>query len=324
MRRLLAGFVCGLAAGLGLGWGLTGDAAPAPPPSRPRPPASPAPPPPPSALPDAVERPVSELAAEVEEADRAPALPGALAAAIGCSHEDHGPEAHPEQLAALVAADPSELEAALAQVPGASIEELELLVLALGFVRRPEVEELAAGLALDDPAPERRALGVELLGRLGTPRALPVLDQVLGQESATPVLRVALGALPRPVAVSEAEGARLRGKLEGFAASPTPELRRRALIALADWSPDTGLARAALAGDPDPAVRAGAAYALELAGGGSAADRELLARVLEDVGEPFVVRDNAWRALGAAGPLPASMHAAWHRFAREREGLALD
>ncbi len=335
MNRILLGFALGLLAGLGLGWAFGSSSAdpagssPADTPAEHRssslrlPDAGPATG---SGLgPAGLARPESELAAPAPAGIPGRALEHVLAEAVGCSHEDHERARHPEELAASFAGDPELLAAAAARLADAPLEELELLVVALGQQRHPLVEDAAAALALSLAEPARRALALELLGRLRTPRALPVVQEVLARESQTSVLAAALHALPRPTGVAQGTAELLQTELEELAlGSAEPELRRRALIAYADWGADPALLASALRDDPDPSVRAGAAFALERLGGGGPAEWELLGSLLNDPREDPTLRENAWRALGAAGPLPEHLARAWQEFARSRDALELD
>ena len=74
----------------------------------------------------------------------------------------------------------------------------------------------------------------------------------------------------------------------------------------------------ALAGDPEPSVRAGAAFAVEMAGRRSPAILDALAATLASPGEDPLVQENAWRALGALSPLPEAAHRAYVAYAEAR------
>lgn len=74
-----------------------------------------------------------------------------------------------------------------------------------------------------------------------------------------------------------------------------------------------------LGSDPVGAVRAGCAFALELAGDRSAASQAALVAALDDV-DPFV-GETAWRALGSLGPLQAGTGRAWAGAAERFDGL---
>ena len=101
-----------------------------------------------------------------------------------------------------------------------------------------------------------------------------------------------------------------------------PESRRRAAIQIGLWHrepADLSIVLSALRSDRDVNVRAGCAYALELAMRRDAAVVNALASVLGDEREDMLVRDNAWHAISALGPLPENLRELWQSWKDQRD-----
>jgi hypothetical protein len=135
------------------------------------------------------------------------------------------------------------------------------------------------------------------------------------------VRRAAVFAIPEPQGTSAADAQRVVATL-GRAAQfdVDPELRRRAVIQLGAWhhtTADLAPVLRLLAADPSVDVRAGAAFALEVAVRREPSVLSALARAMNDRGEDSLVRHNAWRALGRLGPLPDSIARDYATFASE-------
>ncbi|MCO5165606.1 MAG: HEAT repeat domain-containing protein [Planctomycetes bacterium] len=201
--------------------------------------------------------------------------------------------------------------------------EAEVLAALLGQFADPAVEQAALELAAKSADPALRVVGFDLLDALDLPSARPVALAALDREVDTDVRRAALHALPPPDGASIDEAVEVVSRLVRVVAQDAdPETRRRAARVLGDWSPAPealeGLV-AALRRDAAPEVRAGAAFGLELARTADPRARAALVAALED--EDELVRENAWRALGAAAPLNRAEHAAWVAYRDARESL---
>jgi HEAT repeat protein len=200
---------------------------------------------------------------------------------------------------------------------------LEVLSAALGRVVDPAVEELALELVRRDPDPARRAAAFDLLDRLDPPAATAAVLSALGRESDPALRQAALRALPAPRGTNT-EGARpVVAELTRLLASdPDEELRRRSAVLLGEWRTCEGELTPvleALARDPSAQVRAGCAFACEVAGRRSSPVLEALLAAMESEHEDPLVRANAWSALGALAPLPPRAHEAWLLHAEQRD-----
>lgn len=144
---------------------------------------------------------------------------------------------------------------------------------------------------------------------------------ILRAERDPGLLGAAIHALPEPHGASAADAAPVSRGLRDALSSNDPEVRRRAAIAYAGWGENAEATLAALLrDDPSPAVRAGAAFALELCRPRQDETRQALARAVARRDEDRLVRENAWRALGVAGALGADQAAIYRAFAEEMEG----
>lgn len=223
-----------------------------------------------------------------------------------------------EELQAAVEIDPQALAQALARLRSAQDPaELELLASVLGRVRDLEVEETALELTRS-AQPAAQAAGYDMLDALDLPAAREASLEGLRRARDTDVRRAALRALPLPTGASLEEAGPVVASLRGvLSADPDSELRRRAAVELGRWHrgpEDLGPVLSALERDPDPNVRAGAAFGLELAARRDPALVEALVRVMRRPDEDPLVRENAWKALGALGPLTPEVQAEWRRF----------
>lgn len=240
----------------------------------------------------------------------------------GCSGGDEEARAAFERLEVAVHEDPAALEQALGRLErGHDPDELELMAALLGRVRDPRVERLALRMATTDALPDRRRAGFEVLDGLDTLAAAPAVLEALERERDVAVRRAALHAVPPPAGASERDATAVVGALERvLTGDDDPESRRRAAVALGAWGrPGAGLDAVvhALLRDPSVDVRAGAAWALEVARSDDPAIRAALVQALGRPGEDPLVRDNAWHALGAAGRLADGEQAVWTAYAQE-------
>jgi hypothetical protein len=254
--------------------------------------------------------------------DFGPALAAAREAADMPDDEAaaHEARAAAEDLHLQLAADPTALAQALERFRRSSVEaELGFLAAILGQIADPEVEAFAVGVASGDASTARRAAALEILDAFDTPLATPVALAVLAAETDLTVRRAALHAIPDPTGLSLTEAAAVaRGVSAVVASDPDPEARRRAVILAGRYGSDMGPVLTALARDPEPSVRAGAAFALEVAGRRSPAVFDALIATLASQGEDPLVQENAWRALGALSPLPEGAHRAYGVYAEAR------
>lgn len=201
--------------------------------------------------------------------------------------------------------------------------EAEVLAALLGQFADPAVEQAALTLATGSGDPALRVVGFDLLDALDLPSARPVALTALDREVDTTVRRAAIHALPPPDGASITEAVEVVSRLARVVGQdPDPETRRRAARVLGDWSHTPEALEtlvAALRRDAAPEVRAGAAFGLELARSADPRARAALVSALED--QDDLVRENAWRALGAAAPLSPAEHAAWVAFRDAREAV---
>ncbi len=276
--------------------------------------------------------PIDPEASEVVEApavDLEPALTAARAAfeAPADEHVQDAAAAAAEDLAARAREDAATLDAVVAQLERShDAGELELLAAVLGQVRDHEVEQLALQIAADDPEAARRLAAFDILDGHDAPSARPVALRALRQETDRDVRRAALRAIPEPVGASTDEAREVRaGLLPVLAGDSDPEARRRAAILLGRYAgsvADLQPVLAALTQDADPGVRAGCAFACELAGLRAPALADALSRAVAATGEDPLVRENAWFALAAQAPLAPEHHAVYQVFAADREAAS--
>lgn len=218
--------------------------------------------------------------------------------------------------------DPAALRGALDHFRAArKREDVELLASVLGRVPDPAVLSAAIDVAGRDAEPWRRAAALDLLDGLDTPAALPVAIKALTTEQDVEARRAAVHALPMPTGVAAREAKQVTTALVRAASSDAdPEVRRRAAVALGDWArtaEDLAPVVAGLTSDPSIDVRAGCAFALELARPTDPAARAALVAAVSRRDEDPLVRENAWRALGAAGPLADKEHTVWAAYRQE-------
>lgn len=222
--------------------------------------------------------------------------------------------------------DPAALEAAMKRFPQLTDQaELEVLAAVLGRVRDPEVEQLAIRYAKDRSNLIRRAAALDILDALDTPDARPVALDVLDEARDVNVRRAALRAIPEPQGASQDEAARVVATLTQILANDLDtELRRRSAVMLGTWARNQADLQPVinhLIGDNSIDVRAGAAFGLELSRSRDSAVLDALTRAVLNAQEDPLVRENAWKALGAISPLPPAAHQAYQAYYDEREAL---
>lgn len=194
----------------------------------------------------------------------------------------------------------------------AGTEEGAPLAAALGQVHDPQVEKLAVDLVRSGDLAHQLA-GLDLLDRLDieNPETRTLVLETLRTDPRPEILSAALYALHRGVP-DPRETRETLAVLAPLASHSVPEVRRRGVIALAEW----GAVEPALTAlrDPSPDVRAGAAFALRNAPGAA----DTLAARVADESEDWAVREQAWRSL-ARCPLDERTYAIYARFREKHE-----
>ena len=219
-----------------------------------------------------------------------------------------------------LARDPRALELALRRFARLRQRgELEFLSAVLGRIHDPQVEALALNMARAGD-PEQRVAAFDLLDALEVPGAREQVLEALAGSEAPRLRRAALRALPPPRGASRGAGLQVKARLSAILrADPDPALRRQAALDLARWSPrDLAPVLQALAEDPAASVRAGCAFALEVAHNPSPRVLAALGKAMRP-GEAALVRENAYKALGSMGPLPDALRALYLRVRVEQE-----
>ncbi|MBI3272440.1 MAG: HEAT repeat domain-containing protein [Planctomycetes bacterium] len=175
-----------------------------------------------------------------------------------------------------------------------------LLAVALGQVKDAEVESAALDLARSGRGEAERLAGLELLDRLDVenPATRAGVLEILRGDASLRVQSAAIYALHRGLP-EPADTRRTVTVLAPLAASADPELRRRAVVALAEWAPDAASLEPVLLAlaDPSPDVRAGAAFALGRTRVPHPGLIDALATRVADPHEDSTVRDLAWQSL---------------------------
>lgn len=164
------------------------------------------------------------------------------------------------------------------------------------LVRTEAVEADAARLAREGTKEERLA-GLDLLDRLDieNPDTRGLVVNLLRTEQDTEIVAAAIHALVRGVP-SPADVADVLSALRPLLSHEAPEVRRRTLLAWAEWSADPAPLVAALR-DPSVDVRAGAAFAVGITRADVPQRAGILADIVADEGEDWAVRDVAWHGL---------------------------
>lgn len=232
-------------------------------------------------------------------------------------------QAQADQVLQRLLRDPRALASALESLRGLQDRaELSMMAAVLGQIRDPEVEQAALTLARDGASEEQRVAAFDILDAIDAPSARPLALEALSRESDRGIREAALRAIGEPNGATVAEaGAVVEATYRLMSTERDSEIRRRAIVTLGRWhrSPDDlGLVAQSLTKDPDPQVRAGAAYAFELAGRRDPAIIQNLQAALDRQSEDPLVRENAWYALGALSPLPADAKLAYDRYAASR------
>ena len=188
------------------------------------------------------------------------------------------------QLLAELQANPEAVAGTLARMASETDRtRLAAMSTVLGQLRDPEVENAALKLA-ESGDPARQEAALDILDAHDSPKAIPVALRLLGSSAPTEVRRAALRAIPESQGQSvEQAGAVVTEMARVLQTDADPESRRRAAIQIGLWHrepADLSIVLSALRSDRDVNVRAGCAYALELAMRRDAAVVNALASVL--------------------------------------------
>lgn len=220
-----------------------------------------------------------------------------------------------------LADNPAALQWALERFRGAAGTELaQMLAVALGQLKDASVEALALELARSG-APAQRLAGLDLLDRLDIENAATrqAVRELLRSDSDPKILASALYALHRGVP-DPAETRDTLAALAPLAGHADGEVRRRAVLATAEWATDPAalepVMRALADGSPD--VRAAAAFALGQTRLMPPGLVDALAARVADPREDWAVREMAWRTLSRL-PLDERTYAAVAEFRKLRE-----
>lgn len=263
----------------------------------------------------------------------APRPPADLAGEIAkIASEEDGAGVAASDLVRRLRADPALVAAAIARFrEETDPARLAALAAVLGRVRDPAVEALALELARPGGGDRaHRLAALDILDAFETPAAIPLVAGLLAEERDPLILSGAIHALPEPAGVALEAAIEIDRDLARLAErAPDVETRRRAVEKLGSWGVGGGehdaLLLRALRDDPDPEVRAAAAFAIEQRRAAPAvpAALEALAAAVARRDEDPQVRENAWQALRRAGPLPRNVRAVYEAYAAEREGRAV-
>jgi len=211
------------------------------------------------------------------------------------------------QMFRLLSNDPHALQQAIERMARLQDKEkTEWLAAILGRIRDPQVESLGVRL-IRAHAPVQRAAGWEILDAIDSRWTLELVLQQ-GSEPSQEVRRAAVSALPESAGFGHDTANRVIPFLSRTLRSDAdPETRRRAVLRLATWyrsAADLEEIIVALRENRDHRVRAGAAFALELASARIPRAIDALSKALRTHLEAPSVREAAWHALGSLGPLP--------------------
>ncbi len=201
---------------------------------------------------------------------------------------------------------------------------LEIWSRILGRVEDPLVLQVVQQMALDPSRPrEARLAALRTLGTRGTPDAIPAVRGVLEREADADLVKAAIHALPRPKGLTAGETGQVAAALSRQISAPLPdEVRRTATVALGDWSGEPAARTTLLStlqSDRAPSVRAAAAFGLSYVTPKDGATLATLAAKVQDRGEDWLVRENAWRALGTERVLGDDFARVYQAFTEERK-----
>lgn len=191
-------------------------------------------------------------------------------------------------------------------------------------LKDPEMEARARTMVAFGAGEKERLEGLELLSEIETQSAQTrvLLLDLIRSAPTLALLRGALEAL-RPAVVGPAEAQAVMAAVRPMVAHQDAEVRRYAVIAVAEWAREAADLDAVVQAlhDPSAEVRMSAAFALRHARVVPPLDA-LTARVLDDR-EDWDVREEAWRTLGS-WPMDAYTYAVYAGFAGLRRSRGED
>lgn len=197
-----------------------------------------------------------------------------------------------------------------------------LLAITLGLLKDPAVEALALELAGNGNRQQRLA-ALELLDRLDIENRTTreAILRMLRTETDPELLAAALYTIP--AGVPEPNEARaVTEALQPLTAHEDPEVRRRAVLAVAEWARDAAGLEPVLKALADFSVdvRAGAAFALAQAPAATPEVLGALSARVADEKEDWAVREQAWRAM-ARFPMDQHAYAVYAAFKARHDAI---
>ncbi len=202
----------------------------------------------------------------------------------------------------------------------------EMIAVVLGQIRHPAVEKAALDLARSGTSLSRQLAGLDLLDRLDieNPATRRTVLDLLRSDRRPEIISGALYALHHGVP-NPSEIPIVMGILTQLTSNADAEVRRRTVIAIAEWAPDTASLEPVVLAlrDPSVDVRVGAAFALSRSRVVSEDIRDALSSRVSDRREDTAVREQAWQALGQFRLDPRS-YAVYEEFRRLREASGED
>lgn len=222
-----------------------------------------------------------------------------------------------------LSSDPAALAGALQRMPNLTDRgEIGMMAAVLARIRDPEVEDLALAMT-KSASPLVREGAFDILDGLDSPAARGVALKALATETEPEIRRAAVRAIPDSSGASVKDASEtVRQLAEVLGRDPDPETRRLAAISLASWHRDLSEFAPvlnALRRDGSATVRAGCAFACEVAGRKESQIAEILVQVLQLKEEDSVVRDNAYRALRVMGPLSPGASEIFKNYEKEMD-----
>ncbi|RDH44054.1 HEAT repeat domain-containing protein [Zooshikella ganghwensis] len=220
--------------------------------------------------------------------------------------------------------NPAALKWAITQFKnGLNTETGQILGALLGVIQDPEVE--AASLELvEGSTSEEKIAGLELMARLGIygEKQRGHVIKLLSSTANKNVMGAALYALPKHPA-SPQETTQIINTLKPLTQNDDPELRRRAMIAVANWANDRENLDPVVDAlqDNSADVRAGAAFALAQSRYSDQSVASALADLVKNDDEDWVVREIAWQAL-ADLPMSETHYKVFEKFQAELDASA--
>lgn len=203
--------------------------------------------------------------------------------------------------------------AELDSIPGQMIGVL------LGTIQDPEVEDLSISLTGSTVKSEKIA-GLDLINRLGIfqQKQRDKILKVINNETDPEVLGSAIYAMQKhPTSPDDSQ--LIMDSFQALSQHPNPELRRRSLIAIADWASDKEQLQPVVSALSDDSVdvRAGAAFALARSRFVNESATGALITTLQDNSEDWAVRELAWQAL-AEIPMSKEQYQTFKEFDDQR------